>query len=219
MIPPPCRPGAAALLVMCLMASRALAADGLTITRSGERIDIDIAAAQPVDQVVAELASSYRAAVKGSAGAARVGPLHLVDVTLAQALSQILPDKAFALRFASETAAPAQIIIMERSAGSAPPPRTAPPLTDPQAMFRGAGAPGMAGNRPMNQPNADPQAQYNAANGPGPGMAGNRPINPQQRALCLLRSRQMQPGQQNGGSQENAEGNACPPQGAVPAAQ
>jgi hypothetical protein len=120
--------------LLCLVALPARADGGVTLTRNGDLIDVNIDQPMAVDEVVAALAESFHATVKGSVAGATVGPLRLVQVSLSQALAQILPEKAFVLSYAGGAATPSAIILATAPSGgggSAPPPQMfAPPQTN-----------------------------------------------------------------------------------------
>lgn len=168
------------LAALLLMQHSAFAADGITLTRHDNLADVDIAAGIAVADVVQALAESYGAEVKGAAPEASIGPVHLVGATLPQALTAVLPNRSFIVKYDQLALAPQLIVLMQPSAHAG---GAAPPL---------APLPDAASAAVMPPPGGTPGA-----------------LTAQQRAACLMRRSHMKPGSQNGGGQPDAEGNPC----------
>lgn len=168
------------LAALLLMQHSAFAADGITLTRHGNLADVDIVAGIAVADALQALAESYGAEVKGAAPEASIGPVHLVDATLPQALAAVLPNRSFMVKYDQLALAPQLIVLMQPSAhagGAAPPLAPLPEATSAAVM---------------------------PPPGEGPGA-----MTAQQRAACLMRRSHMKPGGQNGGGQPDPEGNPC----------
>jgi hypothetical protein len=113
------RAGCALALALSLLApglAHAEEEDGkvIAISREGKLFNITLTEAQPVEDVLDELAGALGAVVEGGEDSGDVGPLKLVRVSLHQALREILQKQSFSMKFTEGSADPALIRIAAR---------------------------------------------------------------------------------------------------------
>lgn len=93
-------------------AGSARAVEGVAIARAGDLVDLAIAEPAPLPDVLAALADAYGASIEGGSPQESVGPIRLVGVTLAEALTRVLPSHSFAMKLNSQSGAPETIIVL-----------------------------------------------------------------------------------------------------------